>query len=719
MEPTSERFFEFGSFRLDLEGRALLDVHDNVVDLTPKAVEILCILVENRGRIVSKEELVRRVWPEAFVEEANLTHHVSRLRKALGETEAHEFIETFQKRGYRFVGKPNAPTPVALPRERAAGPGFGLLTATVAVLAIAGIAATVIWISRPDSSADAKTIEQRSNSSPPMEIVRVTNSGPVGASSISPDGKFIAYIQNDFDGEGMLFVRQTDTNAELKLLPPGARIFGGTAFSPDGRFIYYVVYDPVDPKGALYRIPVLGGAPSRLLNGFGSWFAIAPDGTRACFYRRDENAHEQRLNIAMLDGSGEETLLVRPEAEGDFSGFPAWSADGKSIAFAANTKREADAAYDVKLFEVKIDTRELRPLTDEVWSEIGKMSWLSDGSGIAFCGTRARSGIQVYLLSYPSGKVRRITNELNTYGNYGMGVTADGTALVADVWESSAQLWNVTANGDARNAIQLTTGVSDGSTGLAALPDDGIVYSSRTGFDNDLWEVRTENGMREGRPITNDDFFEGDVATTLDGHYLVFASDRAGGQHLFRSERSGANLRQLTFGDSSEARPDISSDGSWIVYASFKNNEARIFKLPIDGGEPIQLTDHESVAPSISPDGKFVSCVAPSHSPAQAAVLEVLEFETGRIVKQFDVIPFDFNYRPAIWTPAGDTLVYRKAERNVGNLWKQSLAGGEPRPFTNFTSELIFGYVFSTDGKSLIVSRGKRTVNVVMVRNFR
>src|SRR5215203_2331792 len=96
--------YRFDGFTLDVERRLLTDDSRSVVDITPKAAEILCLLVENAGQLVTKEEVIKRVWADSFVEEANLSHHIFRLRKALGETEDRKLIETVPKRGYRFVG---------------------------------------------------------------------------------------------------------------------------------------------------------------------------------------------------------------------------------------------------------------------------------------------------------------------------------------------------------------------------------------------------------------------------------------------------------------------------------------------------------------------------------------------------------------------------------------------------------------------------------------
>ena len=105
-EQTSD-FYEFGRFRLKSDERVLLR-GDELVPLTPKAFDILLTLLENDGRIVPKDDLMKKVWPNTFVEEGNLTQNVSLLRKALGESATGpQFIETVPRRGYRFVAPVN------------------------------------------------------------------------------------------------------------------------------------------------------------------------------------------------------------------------------------------------------------------------------------------------------------------------------------------------------------------------------------------------------------------------------------------------------------------------------------------------------------------------------------------------------------------------------------------------------------------------------------
>ncbi len=104
MSSNIPRFYDFGPFRLDLTEHLLLRA-DKPVALTPKAFDTLLVLVRNSGRIVEKDELLKSVWPETFVEEATLAQNIFTVRKALGGSEGEQYIQTVPKRGYRFVAR--------------------------------------------------------------------------------------------------------------------------------------------------------------------------------------------------------------------------------------------------------------------------------------------------------------------------------------------------------------------------------------------------------------------------------------------------------------------------------------------------------------------------------------------------------------------------------------------------------------------------------------
>lgn len=103
--PPTKCWYEFGPFRLDVEER-VLQCHGTPVALPPKVFDTLAVLVENSGRLLEKDELIRTLWPDSFVEDGSLARKISYLRKALEEYDpAQRYIETVPKIGYRFVAE--------------------------------------------------------------------------------------------------------------------------------------------------------------------------------------------------------------------------------------------------------------------------------------------------------------------------------------------------------------------------------------------------------------------------------------------------------------------------------------------------------------------------------------------------------------------------------------------------------------------------------------
>lgn len=767
-------FYEFGPFRLDAVEQLLLR-QGEVVPLSPKALDLLVVLVENSGRVLSKDELMRRVWQGTFVEEANLSHHVFTLRKALGEDRnGTRFIETIPRRGYRFVAqvtevrdepdvvfveehsrsriiieeeteKSDDKRVVLAPAEQSQSQEIGqiqqggaletsrpgllrrsrrLIALATAAVVLAGGAIYSGYLSgrAPFRGGQAGSAESRgAEVGSKIRLTRLTDFGKC-ISNISPDGKFICYVQNTYEGVGALWVRQVATNKDHQLIEPGERVFNGTAFSPDGQFIYYSMIAQHEPDGALYRVPVLGGPPTRLIGHCGSMFTLSPDGTRAAFFRYFGDTKLWSIVIAALhgndDGSDEQTLLTIRYPQQTFFGTPCWSPDSQQIAYGVTVESGGqDANGNISVFAVDLDSRQVRPLTTEMWTQMGRMAWSADGKNLILVGTRPRLGNQLYSLDPATGVVRQLTSGLQGYGNYGLGITADGDTLVADGWESSSQIWITGTDGRASSAARLTTGVDDGAEGLAFLSGGRVAYVSRTGDDLDLWTMKVDG--TDAKPFTADAFAERDVAARADGRYLVFASNRGGGSHIFRVDADGANVKQLTFGDGYDATPDCSPDGEWVVYASRLGDKSTIWKVPIDGGAPVQLTDYHSITPSFSPDGKLLSCILPNMSKVQRGSLAIFPADGGAPIKIFRVVQFGWSYVTPRWAPDQKAIVYTEKQHSVGNLWRQPLAGGVPEQLTDFKTDFIFNFAFSRDGKSLALARGPNGAYAVLIKDFR
>ncbi len=288
MREQNHHVYAFGPFHLDATRRLLLK-EGELVKVFPKEFDTLLALVERRGELLEKDELMRQVWPDAVVEESNLTTNISHLRKILGESRnTHDYIVTVPGRGYRFVAGVEVaaddeslepPTEVAVPHpipETNATPAHRyrlstkLLIAAVIVLTVAAFAAYRFTRNR----AAAVFSE--------IEFTRLTNSGRATLAAMSPDGKYIVHASKDREGES-LWLKQVLTQSNVQIAPPAASVYWGLTFSPDGQYIYCVTAELNKGDTTLSVIPLLGGAPRRLPADPHGPVSFSPDGKSFAF----------------------------------------------------------------------------------------------------------------------------------------------------------------------------------------------------------------------------------------------------------------------------------------------------------------------------------------------------------------------------------------------------------------------------------------------------
>src|SRR5215213_3468452 len=178
---------------------------------------------------------------------------------------------------------------------------------------------------------------------------------------------------------------------------------------------------------------------------------FSSDGRRLAFIR-GEFGRELTLSVADADGSNERAILKRGAP--DFVILPAWSPDGKAVACVYGSTEQFNGstpALGVTTFQVS-DGAERR-VTDARWTDVRQLSWLPDGSALVLSAAEAElSPAQIWTLSLPSGEMRRVTNDLNTY--LGASVTADGSALVTVQTDRVPNVW-VAPGGEAARARQI------------------------------------------------------------------------------------------------------------------------------------------------------------------------------------------------------------------------------------------------------------------------
>ena len=213
---------------------------------------------------------------------------------------------------------------------------------------------------------------------------------------------------------------------------------------------------------------------------------------------------------------------------------------------------------------------------------------------------------------------------------------------------------------------------------------------------------------RNRRQLTVDSGNNWSPSPTRDGHSIVFLSDRSGQSQLWLMDIDGGNPKRLKSAEPVGTDPSVSPDGKWVVYGGWSG----AWKIAIGGGEPSQFTTESCALATISPDGKMVLCVSDRSwsrlSGKKDPPTKVLDFDSGKVLKSLDVSS------QVTWSPDNRSVMFVKTSGGVSNIWTQSLAGTLQQPVTTFTSDRIFSYSWSRDGKQLGVVRGDTLSDVVM-----
>jgi len=610
--------------------------------------QILAVLLEQPGQMVTREQLQKRLWAEdTFVDfEHGLNTAINKLRQVLSdEADNPRFIETLPKRGYRFIAPVSGATNLEVTNET---PLAAQVTAQVEVARESRFAQVA-----PTPTLAAPEKWRFPYYSAIATAVVLVASIALGA---------------------WYFINRRGESAwsEIRIAPlNGLPRQGDAAFSPDGN---QVAFDWAGEKGNYHHVYIsqIGatGSPRQLTNAGEGTFEFAPvwspDGRYIAFYRFNDK--EQALAIfvtAALGGSERRLYTAKSPHKADNLD---WSPDGKSLAFCDSAS--ADEASRVYL--LSLDTLEVHPVTSPPPGTLGDATpaFSPDGKSLAF--VRDTLDVrEIYVLPVSGGTPTQIT--FDHADIQGIAWTPDSRELIfGSSRQGNESLWHISAQGGTPQRLPIA-GASWAVRPAISRKGNRLAYTS-VSYSSAIFRASVTPDHKVGKPlehfISSTGLEEGPQYSP-DGKYIVFQSTRTGYHEIWRANADGSNPIQLThFEKNLTGTPRWSPDSKQISFDSRPAGHSQVFVVNAEGGQPRQVTqgDSENGVASWSVDGKWIYFASNRGGDWQVWKMTPQGDRVTQITHQggFTALP----------SPDGKYLYYAKG-RDVPGLWRVPVDGGE------------------------------------------
>ncbi len=566
------------------------------VRLPPQPAQVLLLLVENAGSVVTREDIQKSTWPgDTVVDfEVGLNRCVRRIRSTLlDDADAPRYVETVPRIGYRFIAPVNvrplagpisSPTPTAKedsepPPPISSDPGSAApmpvpiegaddgrrkMFIRVALLVAAALALLrgAVWL----WSVYINTPTVRSG----FEVVPLANDlGRANAPAFSPDGRQIAFVWNGRGQDNFDIYLKIVGSQEVARLTNNPAIDYSPAWSPDGRYIAFC--RGTDQKaGAIWLVSPLGGAERKVVD----LHATAVPDNRSLSWSPDskwliysDSATPDGSEVLFLIGlqSGEKRQLTSPSPN-SADLYPAFSPDGRTIAFTRDTGRGI--------------------------SSINLLPFQPDGSGKAQPVALHWAGFQDTYCARPAWTPdsKQIVFASNRSGEHHLWAVKPAETAQPDLLES------------------LGSNVKD-----AAISAGGSLALVRETYDPNIWSVEIGRAKKAGPSVpvrlVASTLIESNPAVSADGKKIAFESNGAGFTEIWTANRDGSETRPLTsLRNPVTGSPAWSHDGHRIAFDSRAQGAPKIYIIPADGGTPVAITKDSSraVVPAWSPDDRWI-----------------------------------------------------------------------------------------------------------------
>ncbi len=343
---------------------------------------------------------------------------------------------------------------------------------------------------------------------------------------------------------------------------------------------------------------------------------------------------------------------------------------------------------------------------------LGQAAWLADQSGLLVVVTDYSKGShgQIWYVSYPAGRIEKLTNDLSDYSPLTLSPSKSASELVTVSSEITSAVW-VASRGNLADARQITS-ASPTIDLLDWLGDNTLVYSTPNGEIG----VMEADGTNPRLLTPPDDHTNAFPSVCGNGRHIVFVSTKRGKPTIWRMDADGSNATLLSdIADFNALPPTCSPDGKWVLFTGEREGAAGLWRVPIDGGGAVQFT-HDAWTGRISPDGSQVAFYSMPTEQDSTSKIELVPVGGGGRTVVADSPP---DWPMLKWSPDGKALQYTRVDKGTANIWEQPLPSGAPRPVSRFSSQQIFSFAWSREGRRLAIARGQTRTDVVLISHFR
>jgi Tol biopolymer transport system component/DNA-binding winged helix-turn-helix (wHTH) protein len=562
------------------------------IQVEPKIMQVLVVLAEHAGEVVTRNDLMQRVWPDVFVTDDALNRAIRELRRVF-EDVSHEphVIETIRKRGYRLL-----PTPVVDEAEAVASPSarsgerWHARAAMVALAVVGTLVAVGVFEDRFASRTSA--------SSGRIRFVPLTTApGSEVDPALSPTGR-LAFVARASDGHPHVFVKPFGPGTALQVTS-GATDDAAPTWSPDDR--HFAFARITSPRGACeIWIGDADGRQERRAGSCGSRNALrmswSPDGQALAIAVGEGTVpspfHVEVLNLA----TGTRRVLTEAPAGYIGDASPAFSPDGRQIAFVRSL-----AGSIADIFVVAADGNMPGPqrvTTDN--ADVLGVDWEPDGRHLVFSSDRA-GGISLWRVAIAGGEPQLVAGGGAKLKHPSVARRA-GTIAYED-WHYEINLAEVvTGTGDAPSARISPTSDQWNFYPQIAPDNTRIAFESTRSGAYELW--LTDRGGANAQQLTHSGIFKSMARWSPDGRRLAFATRTATADEVVVLDVTSKDARIVAREPNGAVAPSWSHDGRALYFGSRRDGSWQIWRVDMDGGAARKITENGGYAALESLDGR-------------------------------------------------------------------------------------------------------------------